>query len=89
MLNTAWYAGSDHGASAAAAEPMVWDVEPHVAAILFRRMLDAANVTVVLNATVATADVSRQRSPGNRTVIDSIRDRSDREFVASMWVDAS
>ena len=84
-LNTAWYAG----AAAAATLPLVWDVEPHVAAILFRRMLDAANVTVVLNATVATASVSRRRSPGNRTVIDSIRDRSGREFAASMWVDAS
>eukprot|EP00935_MAST-01C_sp_MAST-1C-sp1_P000060 g60.t1 len=78
-LNTAWYGQ----------ESMVWDVEPHVAAILFRRMLDAANVTVVTNATVATAAVSHQHSPGNRTLIDSIRDHHNREFVASMWVDAS
>ena len=90
-LNTAWYAGRAHdGAAATAPEGhVVWDVEPHVAAILFRRMLDAANVTVVLNATVMTAAVWRQRSAGDRTVITSIRDRSDREFAASMWVDAS
>eukprot|EP00937_MAST-01D_sp_MAST-1D-sp2_P001147 g1147.t1 len=83
-LNTAWYAGSGHGAAAAAADTdaMIWDVEPHVAATLFRQMLGAANVTVILNATVATAAVSD-------AVIHSIRDRSGREFGASMWVDAT
>ena len=90
-LNTAWYTGRGHNGAAAAAPEghVVWDVEPHVAAILFRRMLDAANVTLVLNATVTTAAVWRQRSAGDRTVITSMRDRSDREFAASMWVDAS
>ena len=82
-LNTAWYANRSHGAGPSSR--MIWDVEPHVAAILFRQMLDAANVTVVVNAPVAS--VSRRR--GNRTAIDSIRDHSGREFAASMWVDAS
>eukprot|EP01052_Picozoa_sp_SAG31_P025286 SAG31_NODE_2208_length_6187_cov_5.255749_5_plen_523_part_00 len=79
-LNTAWYGA----AMASPGTELVWDVEPHVAGILFRRMLDAANVTVVLNAMVANVTVSR-----NRTIIDSIRDYSNREFAASMWVDAS
>jgi hypothetical protein len=100
-LNTAWYANStsrhrggggsmkqkpDDGAAA----PIVWNVEPHVAAILFRRMLDAANVTVVLNAAIATATVSRRLGSGDdRPVIESIHDRSGRQFAAAMWVDAS
>eukprot|EP01043_Picozoa_sp_COSAG02_P068018 COSAG02_NODE_11143_length_1784_cov_1.253412_1_plen_348_part_01 len=90
-LNTAWYdgMGDDHidASDHVVAPRMIWDVEPHVAAILFHRMLDAANVTVVLNATLAAATVAEQRSPGNR--IESIRDHSGRHFAAAMWVDAT
>ena len=90
-LNTAWYhgMGDDHidPSGHVVAPQMIWDVEPHVAAILFHRMLDAANVTVVLNATLAAATVAKQRSPGNR--IEAIQDHNGRQFAAAMWVDAT
>lgn len=80
-LNTAWYQKPN--------TTLVWDVEPHVAASLFRQMLDAANVTLLVNASVASATVSRRRSLGNQSAIESIRDHSGRVFAAAVWVDAS
>ena len=71
-LNTQWYGSNS----------TVWNVEPHVAGALFRRMLGAAGVTVVLNATLDT--VARD---GARIV--SMRDQTGRCFAADVWVEAS
>eukprot|EP00035_Acanthoeca_spectabilis_P008999 m.161374 g.161374 ORF g.161374 m.161374 type:complete len:333 (-) comp14574_c0_seq1:526-1524(-) len=93
-LNTRWYRNTSHGdttrersrpsdsARNKDSNSTVWDVEPHVAAILFRQMLSSANVTLLLNASIVT--VAKE---GTR--ITSMQDQSGRTFAADMWIDAS